>query len=281
MNKYDDKYTKCPACDSENIKYFHADFRGNTIYKCEQCKVQFMNPVYSDEYLDYYYSQYIDINRDVDTVLQDKYDLIVNDNFNAIEQVVKNKGNMLDFGIGNGDHAKLAIKKGWQVSGYDVDCKATESLMQRTGIEIKCGNFFDLNWGEVKFDLIYANQVAEHLKDPVAYIKYFKSLLSDKGCLFIAVPNIHSTSIKLKFLLEKLKLRKNKTGKYYDAEHHIFYYDPTSLKNILENNGYEVVISRNCAKPKVERSRLWLFLSNHVFEKFYSTSTFMIVARKS
>ena len=280
MNKYDDKYTKCPACGSENIKYFHTDFRENTIYKCNKCQVQFMNPVYSDEYLVEYYSQYIDMEKEQDDISADKYTHVVNDNFKALEKIIKVKGEMLDFGIGNGVHAEKARDKGWNVRGYDVDCDTTETLMKKTGIEVKCGNFFDIDWGERKFDLIYSNQVMEHLKDPVSYINHFDTLLNKDGHLFITVPNIKSTTTRLKFLLEKLKLRRNKIGKYYDSEHHIFYYDPVSFKNILELNGYEVLYTRNCVKPKVERSKLWLYISNNIIEKLYSTSTFMVVARK-
>ena len=52
MNKYDDKYVDCPACHSKKINDYHSDFRGNSISICNNCNVQFMNPVYSDEYLD-------------------------------------------------------------------------------------------------------------------------------------------------------------------------------------------------------------------------------------
>ncbi len=282
MNKYDEKYTKCPACQSENIIHYHHDFRDNTIYKCNACQVQFMNPVYSDEYLNDYYSTYIDLEqtRTNDGILADKYTHVVNDNFNALEEVVNTKGEMLDFGIGNGVHAEKAIEKGWNVRGYDVDCATTATLMERTGIEVKCGDFFKIDWGNKKFDLIYSNQVMEHLKDPVSYINHFDDILNKNGCLFITVPNIHSTSSRIKFFLEKLKLRKHNIGKYYDSEHHIFYYTPVSLKNILEGNGYKVLLTRNCVKPKVEGSKLWLFISNKILERFYSTSTFVMIARK-
>jgi len=280
MNKYDKKYTKCPACHSENIINYHSDFRGNSIYKCKKCKVQFMNPVYSNEHLDEYYSQYVVLDKDKDIELTDQQAYVINDNFKAIETIIKNQGELLDFGIGNGTHAEIARKKGWNVRGYDVDCVATETLMEKSGIEVKCGEFFDIDWGSKKFDLIYVNQVMEHIKDPVSYIHNFKKLLNDSGNLFITVPNIHATSTRLKYFLEKIKLRRKNIGKYYDSSHHIFYFNPDSLKNILEENGFDVLYTRNCVKPKVKSSKLWLFISNKILERFYSTSTFMMIARK-
>ena len=56
--KYEQPYTSCPVCKSSNIKDYHEDFRGTKIAICNKCKVQFMNPVYPDPYLDEYYSNY-------------------------------------------------------------------------------------------------------------------------------------------------------------------------------------------------------------------------------
>ena len=280
MNKYDEKYTECPACHSKTINQHHEDLNLNKIFKCQACTVQFMNPVYSDGYLDEYYSAYTVLNEDKETEMTDRQAYVINDNFNAIEKTIKNTGEMLDFGIGNGTHSEIARQKGWNVKGYDVDCVSTKTLMEKSGFEVKCGDFFDIDWGNDKFDLIYINQVMEHIKDPVGYLKRFYELLNTNGNLFITVPNIHATSTKLKYFLEKIKLRRKKIGKYYDSDHHIFYFTPKSLKNILEKNGFEVTYTRNCVKPKVDRSKLWLFISNNILERFYSTSTFMMVAKK-
>ncbi len=239
-----------------------------------------MNPVYSNEYLDEYYSAYTVLDENKKTEMTSRQAYVINDNFNAIEKTIKHTGEMLDFGIGNGTHSEIARNKGWNVRGYDVDCVSTNALMEKSGIEVKCGDFFEIDWGTTKFDLIYINQVMEHIKDPVGYMKRFYDILNKDGNLFITVPNIHATSTRFKFFLEKIKLRRKNVGKYYDSDHHIFYFNPGSLKNILEKNGFEVFYTRNCVKPKVDSSKLWLFISNKVFERFYSTSTFMMIAKK-
>jgi len=183
MKKYDDKYTECPACQSKDIKYYHADLNDNTIFKCQTCKVQFMNPVYSDEYLDEYYSAYTVLDENKKTEMTERQAYVINDNFKAIEKTIKNTGEMLDFGIGNGTHSEIARNKGWHVRGYDVDCASTNLLMEKSGIEVKCGDFFDIDWGSKKFDLIYINQVMEHIKDPSRYLKFFHDNLNAKGNL--------------------------------------------------------------------------------------------------
>ena len=283
MKKYDEKFTKCPACGSENIIHYHKDFRENTIYLCKACRVQFMNPVYSDEYLDDYYSKYVilDVDEEKKVILTTKQAYVINDNLKAIDQVISTKGDMLDFGIGNGTHAVVARERGWNVSGYDVDCKITNTLAEKYNMDVRCGDFFKTNWSEKSFDLIYINQVLEHIKNPVDYLKHFRSVLKQNGYLFITVPNINSTSNRIKLLFERIGLRKSRVGKYYDSDHHVFYYSPESLANLVKNYGFEVIYTRNCVKPKVERSKVWLYLSNKLIERFYSTSTFMLIARKN
>ena len=58
MKKFENTYITCPICGSSNIAQYHKDFRENAIYKCKNCTVQFMNPVYTDEYLSDYYAKY-------------------------------------------------------------------------------------------------------------------------------------------------------------------------------------------------------------------------------
>ena len=278
MNKYDDKYLECPVCHSVEINDYHSDFRGNSFSICHSCNVQFMNPVYSDEYLDDFYSHYIP--SEYSSTLVEHQNFVVKDNFDAIDNLVGTKGLMLDFGVGDGLHSSYAEKNGWQAKGYDVDCKAMDNLKEQFGLDVYCGDFFSIPWEKASYKLIYLNQVLEHLKSPAKYLEYFHQLLSDDGYLYISVPNIKSTSNKLKFMLEKLKLRKKNVGKYYDSDHHVFYYNPSSLTNLLKLNGYEVELVRNCAKPKGNKSMLKRFIHKYITERYFYSSTFLVLAKK-
>ena len=278
MNKYDEKYSECPVCHSKKIVDYHADFRGNSISKCHHCTIQFMNPVYSDEYLDDFYSNYIADEYTDKLVKHQKY--VINDNFMAVDKQVKEKGLFLDFGVGDGTHAYFAANNGWQVEGYDVDCKVMADLKEKFELNTYCGDFFKEPFKKGSYKLIYANQVIEHLKDPVKYLDYFQSLLADNGKLFISVPNIRSTSSKIKFFLERIGLRKKNIGKYYDSDHHIFYYEPSSIKKLLELNGYKVEYLRNCSKPIGSRSKFSYITHKYIVEKLFSTATFLLIASK-
>lgn len=279
MQKYDPPYTNCPVCQSSNIVFNLKDLRANTIFKCQDCHVQFMNPVYSDEYLTDYYSKYIP--EEISEKLRQLHTFVTNDNFKAVNTVVKSKGLFLDFGSGDGTHAAYAKEQGWDVIAYDVDEASTSNIKQRFNVEAVSGDFFKIDWNGRKFNLVYANQVIEHLKQPVKYLAQLKSILDEHGYLFIAVPNISSLSNRFKRFLEKLNIRRKNIGNYYDTSHHVFYFDPISMQNLLKQSGFEVVYLRNCRKPTPGNSWLKKIIDKYVVERFLSTSTFLLLAKKS
>ena len=276
--KFDKKYEACPVCRSAAIHHHHSDFRANDIYKCDNCGVQFMNPVYSDAYLTEYYAGYITPEYTQRTI-DEQYE-VCKQNFAVIQRFMPAKGEMLDFGLGNGTYALHARELGWRVSGYDVDCTTTEQLAKKMQMDIRCGDFDKLDWGDKKFDLIYAHHVVEHLKDPVARLKNFHAILNQGGYLYIGVPNISAWGSRLKFLLEKIGLKKGRVGRYYDSEHHIFYYNPASLGKLLEISGFQVVYQGNASKPKPYQNAVAKFLRQNIKEKLVAGVAFFVIAKK-
>ena len=277
-SKFDDKYNNCPICKSPNIFHFHRDFRNNDIYKCRACTVQFMNPVYSDAYLQEYYSTYIDPAYSPKYLDEQKE--TCEENFSIIERYISHKGHMLDFGLGNGGHSNFAKNRGWHVTGYDVDCDTTSRIAKDVGIDVFCGNFEQVDWQGKQFELLYAHHVVEHLKDPVKQLKALRQLLTDEGCFYIGVPNISSLASRLKFAFEKLGVRKKNIGKYYDTDHHVFYYTPQSMSKLLTAAGFDIVYQSNATKPRPYQNKLVKLFRKNVLNKLYANTAFFVMARK-
>ena len=240
--EFDKKMDKCIICGSHDIKDYIVDYRKINISICRECDFQFMNPQYTNNYLSEYYSTYTTAE-DYDHV---KESLLYGHDyyFSLIEKYV-DAGNLLDIGCGNGHLLNAAIKRGWTGQGYDVDKESTHITAKRLDLKVYHGDFFSNHYDE-NYDLITMHQVLEHLKEPNKYLKKTHSLIKKDGYIFIAVPNIKSLSNKLKFSLEQLGLRKKNVGKYYDSSHHVLYFEPKTLKNILKNNGFKIIFQRNC-----------------------------------
>ena len=75
---------------------------------------------------------------------------------------------MLAFGCGNGVEIQVALNRGWEVEGYDVDPTCIRELRNRYEAKFHCDDFFSLNIPSESFDCIYLDQVLEHLKHPLS-----------------------------------------------------------------------------------------------------------------
>ena len=276
--EYDPPYTNCPLCGSGKIELYHCDFRRNRIFRCLDCRVQFMNPVYTDGHLSRFYASYDgEAASDEISEGQEKTNQII---FRTIEQFVPTPGMALDFGCGNGNFIKTALARGWKAVGYDVDCDAMRRVSERLGADIRCGELQMIDWPTKSFDLVHAHHVVEHLKHPVRDVSQLNRWLKPGGHFYVAVPNIQSAASRLKFRLEKMGLRRKRVGRYYDSDHHVFYYSPGSMRGLLEHCGFEVLTTMNGNKSHISTSPVAQFFSYTLTNYLYASAAFFMIARK-
>ncbi len=275
--EFDDKIANCNACGSPDIHDHLVDHRSIVISRCRRCGFQFMNPQYTNRYLDDFYSQYLG-DDDYDywhEPLMASHDLYLS----LVEKHIQ-PGKMLDIGCGCGHLMEAARKRGWSIGGYDVDPVATQKVADRLGVEVACGDFHSCDVG-TGYDLVAMHQVLEHLKEPNRYLEKIHGLLNPGGILFVAVPNIRSLSSKLKFGLERMGLRRKNIGKYCDTSHHVLYFDPRTLTRLLGNHGFQVVTRRNCLSARPGQTSLKRFIMKNLTDHLFAKSAFLVVARKT
>lgn len=127
-------------------------------------------------------------------------------------ELKKNKGNLLDYGCGNGVHSKWITENGkWIPFGYDVNKEAIEFAKKHNTKYKK--NFYQSNKilpdlkkiFQRKFDLIICNQVLYYLdsKDLKNIINQFYSILNPEGIFYASMMD------KKNFYYKKSKFLKN------------------------------------------------------------------------
>ena len=274
MIKYDPPKIICEICGSKNIYKFHESENGAQIFKCRECKTQFMNPQYSEDHLNHYYSTYIrDESFKEDNLIEaQSYCLSI------VESQVPDKGNLLELGSGNGYLLDIAKLNGWKPFGHEIDCISAGKLSERLGLEILCGDFLTLEIDKT-FDAVIMLHVLEHLKDPVEHLNKISGLLNKGGVLFIALPNIESRSGLVKLGLEKLKIKKKNVAAYYDTEHHLWYYTPATIRKLLEKN-FDVITVYSGDRFNPVRGKLNTIIEEKIFSKLLWHSSMGILAVK-
>ena len=104
---------------------------------------------------------------------------------------------ILDFGCFDGSKLVHWYQRGWQVAGIDVNRQAIAVAGQRfPDGQFWCGDLLKLRITE-RFECIRADNVVEHLLDPVAYLAALGKLLKPGGQLRIFVPNGAALSARL------------------------------------------------------------------------------------
>ena len=275
MNKFDPSKKKCDFCGSDKIIRYHETDDGVQIYKCCSCKIQFMNPQYSDGHLTNYYSTYIRDESKIENELIKAQTYCLS----LVEAFLPKKGSLLEIGSGNGYLLKVAKERGWMPLGHEIDCKSARKVSTKIGMEILCGEFTALEIND-KFDAVMMLHVLEHLKDPVKHIKKINFVLRSDGILFLALPNIQSRSGLFKLGLEKLKIKKRNVAAYYDTSHHLWYYTPFTIRKLLEMNGFEIIRIYSGDKINLKRGKFVNYLAEKIFSKIFWHSSMGVIARK-
>jgi 2-polyprenyl-3-methyl-5-hydroxy-6-metoxy-1,4-benzoquinol methylase len=138
---------------------------------------------------------------------------------------------LLDIGCGEGFALNYFMKKGWDVTGLDYSDYGCKSINPQCSKNLKKGDIYENIEGLIKkgltYDVIWLDNVLEHVLDPLYLLKRIHLLSSEVGVLVIEVPNDFSEIQK--YLSENRHI----TDDYWIAvPDHISYFNYRGLINI-------------------------------------------------
>lgn len=111
---------------------------------------------------------------------------------------------VLDVGCGTGSLGRHLIEShGCEVWGVEPHRAAAEEA-SRSLSRVFDGAFTEsLDFQGKIFDVILFNDVLEHMVDPLASLKFAKTLLSDGGVIVSSIPNLRHHSVLKELLVQK------------------------------------------------------------------------------
>lgn len=153
----------------------------------------------------------------------------------------KKKKSILDVGSGEGFFGRYFFKNQYHLKTLDFSSYAISHHNPKLISTLIQGDIFDsLNTilkSDVKYDFVNLSNVLEHVVDPIELLTKLKSLLTKESLLKISVPNDYSE-------FQNFLLDKNYTmNTWLCPPEHLHYFTFESLKNLLEDLGYEIEIS--------------------------------------
>jgi len=166
-----------------------------------------------------------------------------------LKYLPKNAKKVIDIGCGNGAFASLVKEKNdaevWGIELMENEAKVAEKILDKvfTG---SCEQYIqDLPNGY--FDVIYFNDVLEHLSDPYVVLEILKTKLSNQGVIISSIPNV-------RFFRTFLKVIFAKDWKYEDHgimdKTHLRFFTGKSIRRMYEDLGFQVLTHEPINKTK-------------------------------
>jgi len=244
------KIKKCPCCNSDKIEIKYSSLYdksyfvdGNfSLYRCRNCKLEFLNPLPSEKELARYYPKDY-YSFDNISKLSISYHKISAKYYSGsllklflwplkpllyTYHVKRGKGKtLLEIGCGDGLKLKIYKKYGLNVYGLEPHGSILSEKEKRLGISRETIRNYK---PEIKFDYIILKEVLEHIPNQEEVLKKCHGWLNENGKLIITLQNTNS--------LWKKIFKENWFG--YDVPRHIYNYNAKNISFFLRKHGFKI-----------------------------------------
>ena len=160
--------------------------------------------------------------------------------WSVIEDRFSDPGTVLDVGCGEGYALAFFNRMGWSVRGLDYSRAGIVSKNPEVANKLLEGDVFQLlaaeNTSGARYELIWLQNVLEHVLDPVALMTSLRQLVKPGGVLVVTVPNDFSQ-------LQLQALEQDHIDKpfWIALPDHLSYFSRDSLQNIGKATGWNCI----------------------------------------
>jgi len=138
---------------------------------------------------------------------------------------------MVDIGCGAADYMVRLREAGWNALGLEPSPHAAERARKTYGVNVVEDVFPSNKLPRGAFDLVTAQQVLEHLDNPLDSLEKMRDLLRPSGRLLLTVPNAASWSSRF-FGAAWIG---------WDLPRHLTHFTPHSLSEMVRECGFRVL----------------------------------------
>jgi 2-polyprenyl-3-methyl-5-hydroxy-6-metoxy-1,4-benzoquinol methylase len=200
------------------------------IVRCNNCHLVYVNPRLLEKRLSELYNEnlisplhyYMENRADDEKTFEKRLDII--------EKHI-HKGRLLDVGCAIGTFSNVAKRRGWEVTGIDINEGSAGYCREKLGMDVVAGSFDDADFPQDFFDVVLMNDLLEHVPSPTKTLKKAHKYMKMGGIIFIVTPKIDSFMAKVS-RSRWLHLKPNE---------HLFYFSSGTIKRLLEKTGFSVV----------------------------------------
>ncbi len=211
------------------------------VIDCEACGYKHVLPMPTEAELGALYDEDYYANEKPLYLEQYRQDLawwnvVYAERLELLEDGANDARRLLDIGSGPGFFLALAKQRGWETLGIEPSAQAA-AHSRELGLEIVEEFLDEASSARLgTFDAIHLCNVLEHVPNPAQLLALAGRMLRPGGRLLVVVPNDYNPL--------QDALRKSGHAPWWIAPpHHLNYFDPPSLRRVLEREGFGVLAS--------------------------------------
>lgn len=163
------------------------------------------------------------------------WNLQYNDRYDFFEKNLPNsRRKILDVGSGPGLFLLQGKNRGWDALGIEPSNQAAQYSKEQLCLNVLHEFLTPETKGLGLFDVVHMSEVIEHLPRPVEMLKTAYDLLEPGGYVCVVAPNDYNP-------IQKTLREVDEFDPWWlDPPHHINYFNPESLANILKTAGFQI-----------------------------------------
>ncbi len=146
-------------------------------------------------------------------------------------EAYRQRGTLLEVGCGVGLFLQTARERGWTCTGVEMLDDLARHAREDRGLDVRAGELSTAAFPAESFDVVYMNEVIEHVVDPVELLTEVRRVLRPGGVALLRTGNARSWTARLR----------GADWRYFQfAGHgHIRYYSPSAAHALAKAAGFE------------------------------------------
>lgn len=249
---------RCYLCASDDLKIIREKLRHDIlrkVFECQGCSLVFLDPT-QENLEEYYRKEYRKLHSPVlgkELNAQEFFDINIplqKGRIEKIKHLLRKDMRVLDVGSSAGMFLQAIKSYVRECVGVEFDEKYAQYANEQLGITTYTTPLAQTNLEPHSFDMISALQTLEHIADPQKFLDAIKQYLRPDGIIYIEVPN-HDESLLSVFDVPGYR-------DFYYRGPHIFYYNPRTLRMMMNRAGFDGDISASGYEPNVLNQLNWI-----------------------
>lgn len=146
----------------------------------------------------------------------------------------------LDAGCALGWSLRLASMRGMEAVGIEPEARLAAYGRETLGLDVRHGRIGEVGTDNARFELVYCEQVLEHVESPPAFLRRLAECMAPHGLLYVGVPPAFPLNRATTYLLRKTPLPvpdNALTNLFHDPDEHVSVFSGRSMRRLAADAG--------------------------------------------